>query len=262
MKSKEHRKIAIELSEGILSSTTDLVLFIFFLTLSSFGKAASSKGTDQMFSQADEALRKINYRTIKNSIIQLKKNNLVSYDQKKMTTSFAITPKGISLIQSLAPNYKTKRTWNGKIYLISYDIPEKNYRERNILRKFISQKGGKMLQKSFYLIPYDPSSDLKKLTGEKALQATILVSYLEKDGFIGQDNLHNLIRKVYETEKIKLKYFDFINKYKDGRSINLSSFAFDFWSIVKKDPQLPFELLPTDWSGNQAFQIFQKYIYI
>lgn len=260
MKQKETKEIALNVSEELLATATNVILFTLFLIYGATKKMRTYYPGSVMYDTAIANLQEFNYSTIKNAIIQLKHKKLISYPGRITKTTLIITKQGEKRLQELLPTYKTKRVWDQKIYLISYDIPEKNAKDRKMLRQYIETLGGAMLQKSFYLIPYDPSIILKEFTQEKNLHGTILVSCIGENGFIGGEQLKNLINRVYQLDFLKKRYQHFIEKYKLKKPANLTKFAFEFLAIVKDDPQLPFELLGKDWLGNKAYKLYKQFI--
>jgi len=58
-------------------------------------------------------------------------------------------------IKSLFDFKKKKKQWNGKWFLVFFDVPETQRNKRNYLRKFLKQLGFYPYQKSVYLFPYD-----------------------------------------------------------------------------------------------------------
>lgn len=84
-----------------------------------------------------------------------------------------------------------------------------------------------------------------------------MVSDIGKDGSIGDEDLNNLVNRVYCLEKINQRYKDFINELGTIKVVN-SQIHFQYLSILKDDPQLPFEILPFDWTGDKANSLLKE----
>ena len=114
-----------------------------------------------------------------------------------------------------------------------------------------------MIQESVWLTPYDPNDILREFTKERKLKGSIIVSDLGKDGSIGEEDIKDLVRRIYKLNEINKEYKEFLEKFAGTQTIPLQT-PFAYWKILKNDPQLPFELLPGDWLGERAYQLFLK----
>lgn len=258
MKHSELKQLALDLSEGILSSIADLTLFTFFLTFTSFGKAPTYPGYDRAFAEAHELLRDVNYKIIKQAIIHMKKRGLVTYKKRHLEKTLTVTAKGEQFVKRQLPTYQIKRPWSGRIYLIIYDIPETRKRMRERLRKFIKLLGGAMLQESVWLMFNDPTTKLKTIIDEHQLQGVVIVANTGKDGSVGAESVDKLVQRLYHLERINREYEKFIawTKVTPPTLFHLTT---KYFSILKNDPQLPFELLPKKWLGEAAYKLFIKH---
>ncbi|MBI5465178.1 hypothetical protein HY946_01055 [Candidatus Gottesmanbacteria bacterium] len=251
MRNKEVREVIFKMSEGLLASATDLVLYLFFLTSASFFKPYGSRGVYESFAEADELINQINYRTFKNALGQLKRNGLLDKEIK-------ITQAGRKRLNAILPSYDKERIWNKRIYLITYDIPTNHNRDRDLLREYLRRIGCTSLQESVWLTPYNPREVLAEFTESKGLHGTILVSNLGLDGKIGDEDLKSLLKRVYKLDQLNEQYQKFIDKYKAAVKPTPLRVNFDFYHLLSLDPQLPFELLPKDWQGEKAYRLFLK----
>ena len=87
----------------------------------------------------------------------------------------------------------------------------------------------------------------------------VLVANIGSDGSIGDEKLENLLVRIYKLDEINNRYTDFIEKCKKGKIISKLQMTFEYYSILKDDPQLPFELLPKNWLGDKANKVYHKY---
>lgn len=251
MRNKELHDLILKISEGLLSSTTNLVLYLFFLTSASFFKPYGPRGVYQTFAEADELISQINYQTFKTALAQLKKRGLLDKEWK-------ITREGYRRINEIAPHYDKERTWDKRVYLVTYDIPTNHNRDRDLLREYLRRISCTPLQESVWLTPYNPRQILAEFAESKGLHGTILVSNLGLDGKIGDEDLKSLLRRVYKLDQLNEQYQEFIDKYPPSNKFSPLKVSFDFYHLLSADPQLPFELLPKDWQGNKAYQLFTR----
>lgn len=259
MKKKGVKQLVLELSEGLLSTTTDILLFQFFLLSSSIGKSPSHHGASQMVNEALDSLEDINYKTLKRSFLHLKKKGLV-----RILKEFEITDYGRKRLKEVLPTYQKDRPWDQVIYLITYDILEEKRIYRDQLRKILIKLGAGYLQGSVWLTPYNPQKILKEFSQSSDFEGEIIVSRIGKDGYIGEESLEELISRVYKLEELNEEYQNFINEASTNKSPSDKEHkwntAVSYLCILQRDPQLPWELLPEDWKGDKAYKRYSEII--
>lgn len=264
---KVKEKVA-QFSEGVLANLTDLVLWGLFygFELTTGGGGPNSRTAWKASQRAEEDLSAINYQQIKAVVYYLKKKGLITYIKEEKILKPQITAEGKRRLEALVPHYDKRRIWDGKIYLVTYDIPEEQRGNRDILRQYLRKIGCGMLQRSVWLTPYNPSGVLKEFIEEHGLSGAVIVSSLGKDGSIGKEDLSTLLTRVYHLDNLHGRYLDFISKYEDyqkkKKPFSKAKMSFDFYSILSDDPQLPFELLPDYFAGPEAYNLFRELLKI
>lgn len=249
-------KIIKKISYGVFSTVIDLLLWQVALVGSSIGKTGS-RGVYQAFQEADDFLQKINHRTIISTWHQLIKKNLVSYKRRKNLYSPIITKFGQERLKSIFPQYHKERPWDKRIFLIIYDVPEKARIKRDKLRYFLYQINARSLQESTFLTPYNPHQLLLEFINKCKIPGTIIISDIGPDGGIGESTIQDLLVKLYNLDQINERYERFLKHAKEN--INPPRFLiFEYLSILREDPQLPFSLLPSGWLGEEAYILCEK----
>ena len=254
MFTEESRKRKIEdLSWGLVSHLNDLVLLSLFLCLT---LAMPSKHTGKFLSHIFKKLHQsLDKDKIRNTFYQLKQQGLINYS-KHLWNQPQITKQGQKRLQSILPDYQAERTWDDRLYLISYDIPENKKIERDNLRKLLKNLGCGLLQESVWLMPYNPKTILKDYVKTNDLAGLVLVSDLGKDGSIGEEDNLSLINRIYKLDDLNLRYQEFIKQWSEKKP-NQETIS-HFFSILKDDPQLPFVLLPDNWLGEKAWELIES----
>jgi len=254
MKSSELNKAILKLSEGILSTVVDIFLWeIAYLIEAS---TTFSRNTWEPKVKADLFLENINYETIKRAIEKARQKGWLKRTNKRRAWP-QITAAGQKRLASLIPTYDSKRVWDKRLYLVTYDIPEGKKKDRELLREYLKVLGAVMIQESVWLTPYNPSDILREFTNERKLRGTIIVSDIGKDGSIGEEDMKELVRRLYKLDDINQEYQEFLAKAENSQ-ITPTQVYFSYLKILKKDPQLPFELLPSHWLGEKAHKVFLK----
>ncbi len=262
MKRKILKRKVAQISEGVLATATDLVLAEIFFAFEAIEPGTSARPGDiwKAYYRSQKDLQQINYQTLKRAFLYLKRRGLINYVKEDIFTLPEITKQGLERLNGLFPKYYKERPWDGKIYLVAYDIPEEQRAERDKLREHLKKIGCGMLQASVWLTPYNPREVLQEFIKEKMLGGAVIISDVGKDGSIGQMTVKELVVKVYDLHQISEDYEDFLQEFrrKKGGNITPSQAAFRFFAILNEDPQLPFELLPLDWKGDKAYELFKK----
>jgi len=259
---KLSRKI-LEVTEGIAAALTDLTLFLIYFGWE-FGTTPTGKreATYKGLRFASETLERINYQTIKRTLWDLKRKGLIKYLKREVITAESITKEGLEKINNLMPVYQQKRVWDGRLYLITYDIPNKPAGKRDLLRQSLKKLKCAYLQNSVWLTCYNPKKLLKGFIEEQKIPGQILVSDLGPDGSVGEKDIKSLLEEVYNLAGLNYDYQSFIKRFKNSDKNDPQqklSASFVFLSILQNDPQLPWPLLTDDWVGDKAYDLWQKF---
>lgn len=244
-----------ELTSGVFASLTDLLLYTVYLTGASIGKTGS-RGIYQAFSEADIELQNFNHHTLAMIWHQLTKKRLIRYQRRNNLYSPEITEYGMKKLKRSLPEYQLKRPWDGKIYLITYDISEIAHTKRDKMRRFLKNLCCKKLQDSVWLNPYNIRELLDEYVIQNNIPGTIIISDIGKDGGIGNTTIQYLLVKLYELERLNDRYAKFISETSDN-TLPQNILIYKYLSILKDDPQLPFELLPNKFKGSEAFKKYK-----
>lgn len=248
----------LKATEGLIATATDLTLALIFYQFEiGLGGARTLYGVQRAGERTMDVLVEVNYKSIKRALRELKRRGLVKSIKSSLMEP-EITAAGIKRIKQLFPEYQKKRPWDGNIYLVTYDIPIERNRERNLLREFLKKSGCGLLQESIWVTPYNPTKIVRQFVDERNLEGTVIVSVLGKDGSIGDMSLEELIENIYHLEELNERYRQFLGEYQ-GRLLE-SELLFHYLSVLQDDPQLPFELLPDWWLGDEAYTLFTKLI--
>lgn len=178
---------------------------------------------------------------------------------KKVEYGFGLTVEGEKRLRTILPEYKRPKPWDGKLWLIAYDIPNKKRQTRDKLREWLMEIGCRALQESIWLSIKDPTPWIKDYSaGNK--KGSIIVSCLGKDGSVGGESLQGLLNRIFGLAKLNKEYLKWIessDKYSDDGERKMG-LAFRYLFLLRQDPMIPKELLPSDWAGEKAMDIFDK----
>jgi len=194
MRSKEITEKIQELSFGVLNTLVDSSLFLFAFWAQSYAVGSGRKDLFKAIENSvnfvkeirGESLRRGAYHAVEKGFLVRKGNE------------FEITELGRKRLEEILTHYHTERPWDGKIYLITYDIPERRKRDRDLLREYLKRIGCGMFQASVWLTPYNPKKILADFVAEYKLSGLVVVSDIGRDGNVGQVPIGELVKKVYQ----------------------------------------------------------------
>ena len=247
MKRKEIRKLALEITEGIFSSIIDLILWnIFFMY--ELGPTRHSRQIHKAEFFANKQLARFNSTIIKRAIYRAKSKGWIKQD-------LTLTKEGRARLEGFLPNYYVVRKWSGNWYLASYDVPESKRNLRNILRRKLKKLGFGEMHASLWICPFNFLGEIEKIVKDYNLSPYVIMAISDK---VGKEESRIFANKIWGLDGLNDCYRELIAKTKIQDPENL---IFEYLAILKKDPQLPRELLPESWGGEEAHLVFKKHLF-
>ena len=248
-----YKKEINKLTFGLFDNLIDLCLFTLFFSLQGYSRAKGKTGLIESIDNALHITKIVHPNSLKRVIYKTKHKGYA----KRYKDYLKITKLGKERLSRIVSAYEEERPWDGIIYIITYDIPEEKKWERDLLRKFLKKIGCGMLQKSVWLTCYNPKRLIADFVIERRTAGLVLVSELKEGSSIGGKDIVETLEKVYSLDKLNKQYEDFARAVESGKLKGLKAII-TFQSILKNDPQLPFELLPGGFWGTRAYDVYLK----
>lgn len=245
-------KAAVKLTEGVFAYSVDVLLWTTVYVAELMLPAPASGKVWRAGIAADRFTGGMNYEVIKNALITARRNGWIKKGNRKAQPE--ITAEGKRRLAATIPMYDAKRVWDGRLHLVTYDIPEALKTKREMLRGYLRRIGCAKLQDSVWITPYNPIDTLRTFIEEKELGGTIIISDMGKDGSIGEEDIRGLLVRVYKFEELNRRYETWLQEVGEHGSVD-QYLLIGYLSILKDDPQLPFHLLPVWWKGDKAYAL-------
>ena len=166
----------------------------------------------------------------------------------------------------------TLKDWDGQWQMLIYSLPEKMRATRHTLRTQLSWLGFGSLAHGIWVSPHNRRDELESLTSELEISSHVEIF---SSAHIGPSTPQSIVEQCWDLPSVSSQYEEFINQFqaeyqgcKNNGARSLSpeeAFVRRFWithsfqSFPLKDPNLPVELLPKDWIGNKARELFDEY---
>lgn len=255
-RAKTTSSLVDELTFGWLGSMADFSL-VALSTMAGLHQAAFTprRSTSKIFEDAGKMFEALRSARLQRSL----RSGLYQIADKGYRDRWKITNKGYEQLKHLVPKYLAERTWDGSFYLIVFDIPENLKRSRQKLRNALVDVGCGMLQESVWMSIGNPESAIADIREWDELEDYLLILKTDKDHSQTSAQLLPLVAQAYKLKPLNLRYQAFLDQVRAGIQTPMT-LALLYLSILKDDPQLPFELLPKEWAGDAAFEMYKKQI--
>jgi phenylacetic acid degradation operon negative regulatory protein len=221
-----------------------------------------------LFDLSGQAVRSTLSRMSQKGWLESRKSSRYSF--------YSMTPKCINLIEEGTQRIFQPRhdLWDGQWHLLTYSIPESKRRLRRILRKRLLWLGFGTLNNATWISPQNLQAEVEQVVS--ALNARPYVEFFTAThrGFASDEEI---VARCWNLEQLNNYYATFIARYappfqehqarlRAGDSLEPQECFRQCFMLVHEyrsspyvDPNLPLELLPDDWLGERATQIFQQY---
>ena len=196
---------------------------------------------------------------------------------------YGLTPRGRRLLEEgrqriYHPPRATK--WDGRWHLVSYSIPESRRHLRDSLRVRLASLGCGAVGPGLWMSPHDIRHEVADLAASLKIAKYIEVFRAEH---IAGSSEAEIIARCWDLEALNKKYLTFLKHWRPQAEhcsscrgltvpaadlecqqpascfVRRFTLVHDYRAFALLDPYLPAELLPPDWAGAEAAEIFERY---
>jgi len=137
--------------------------------------------------------KKIEEGRLKNTIKDLERRDVLLIEEKKDKAYVYLQEKGrkkvVEYSLKLILDFKRKKKkWDGRWFIVFFDVPEIQRNKRDYLRKFLKRLGFYPYQQSVYIFPYECGKEMAFI--KKMIEGAKYISYI-------------VAEKIEEEEKVK-----------------------------------------------------------
>lgn len=154
--------------------------------------------------------------------------------------------------------------WDGDWRAVFFDIPEARRKLRDDLRSELKKLGFGLWQKSVWVTPFDIGKELDSYLRKEKISNFVEVLVGERVGDLSD---REFAARVWSLDSVNERYEDLLGGWaeelkKESRAEErlrtAASFHDRYLTILENDPRLPSKLLPDDWVGDEAKNLFGK----
>ena len=245
---------------AIKERRTKILLALYLLSGVDFSLVNLDEKTQKIF---DFSLNQKTRGTLSGLIKEgmIEKEGNVGNDQRVVQNRYKLTEKGFGELCLEFPFFRfLKEKWDGKLRIISYEIPEKKREIRDRLRREMQGWGLGPWHRSFWLTPHPILITLKSLTSQKEEEQYIQA--FEADHTFGDKQI--LIEKVWGKSNLDKSYRELFKRWHEILSSNdekvdkFKKVIGEYVNLLRQDPGLPKELIGDSWIGFEGWNIFKE----
>lgn len=194
--------------------------------------------------------------TVRRAIGHLRQRGLITAPKRALEDA-RMTRAGRRWAEERFPTYHADRPWDGRMYLVTYDIPRRLRNTAVQLRSFLRTLRCAPLQASVWITPYNPRGLLKSFVRERDVPGCIIAEF-ERGSTIGEGSFRHLVAEAYTLDDLDKRYEEFLDEFRERRDAAPFEVASAYTAILRDDPQLPFTLLPGTWHGDEAYAFTRR----
>jgi DNA-binding transcriptional regulator PaaX len=151
------------------------------------------------------------------------------------------------------------REWDGRWTLLAFSVPESRRADRHALRSQLSWAGFGPLQNGLWISP--APDDIVQ-----ALQRLGLLDYVELfcAEAVPPTDPQDIVARAWDLAGLADGYRDFLSRWENGGRDHLDELSrqvlleAEWLLLIREDPRLPLALLPADWPGLRAEELFRS----
>jgi len=151
------------------------------------------------------------------------------------------------------------RAWDGHWTVLAFSVPESRRADRHALRTRLGWAGFGMLQNGLWIAP--SPGDVTN-----ALAEVNLLDYVEvfRAEAVPPTDPRLLVREAWDLDRLAAGYRGFLGRWQQTSRHALDDLTrqvlleAEWLLLIREDPRLPLVLLPDDWPGIRAEELFRS----
>jgi len=199
-------------------------------------------------------------RQVRGALGRLEREKWVTKDRYEGLIFYELSPQGQEVINGILSYLRTQDTsWDGVWRLVMFDVPEKERDLRDKFRRGLMGLNLRNLQGSVWVSSKDVRQQVQHLAtqvGVSGERLNIFTARAENDQNVA--NSWDLAALHKEYSKFAKKVDTFLTKKSAPDSYETKKTIFEYALLRRQDPDLPKELLPADWAGDQAHDSYLR----
>ncbi|HLR04149.1 MAG TPA: phenylacetic acid degradation operon negative regulatory protein PaaX [Virgibacillus sp.] len=216
-----------------------------------------------------------NEQSVRAAVSRMSKQGWIQSTKKGNKSYYSLTERGRARMEEASKRiYKTASPdWDGQWRILVYTIPEEKRHLRDELRKELTWSGFGLLSNSCWISPNPLEKEVSQLIDKYGIHD--YVSFFQAT-YAGMRKQKDMVDKCWDLADVNHQYRRFIEVYRDeynaakqeldngvmsdsGAFVQSATLVHQYRKFLFVDPNLPEELLPEEWLGDAAGNLFTDY---
>lgn len=214
-----------------------------------------------------EAFARVNIsvEAVRSTLARMVKRELLNRHRHGRKMYFSVTDRGRKVLNDgysrVWESGAVNRDWDGKWTVVAFSLPNDSRRERHELRSRLVWLGFGLLQPGLWIAPGD--IDVEETIDEAGLSPFVSVMTARPSS---STNASEMVARAFDLDSIAKRYGKFLERWDSSnpwlewpddlaRQLLLHT---DWLQVVRQNPRLPADYLPTDWPAFRAEYVFQS----
>jgi phenylacetic acid degradation operon negative regulatory protein len=205
--------------------------------------------------------------TVRVVVTRLRKEGWLSSRREGRETLYALTDAAWALLDEGRERifHRVQGPWDGQWHMVIYSVPEAERGLREQLRKKLAWCGFGPLSAAVWLSPHDRTGlVLEAFADEPAVKLDVFRSRSR-----GTEADRDIAARAWDLEGLDGAYAQLLETYRPRLAayragelqgadalVERMNLVHDYRRFPFRDPDLPPELLPADWNGRRAHEVF------
>ena len=216
-----------------------------------------------------DALGELGYgdRNARQVLTRVRDDGIIRSERRGRKTRWHLSDEGRDLLEAGARRiYRfghQAEAWDGQWLLVHCPVPETMRRERRQLQTRLSFEGFGFLSPTVAVSPY---RDLEGVAGQVLAELGLIELAVVLAGTTGTLSPNDaILHRAWDLDNLEAAYRQFIEQFDgscpEGRRARFGEMVrlVHAWRRFPfLDPEIPTELLPTDWLGRRAQELFEN----
>ena len=218
----------------------------------------------------------LSQQAVRSSLSRMSRNGWLESRRVGRHSFYSLTPQCVVLLEEGARRIFQPRhdPWDGRWHLLTYSIPESKRHLRRKLRRRLLWLGFGALHQATWISPRNQQSQVEQVADALQVRTYLEFFAAEHQGFSSDEEI---VARCWNLKHLNKYYATFITRYdppfRDYQArlkvgdwltpqecfVQRFMLIHEYRSSPYVDPNLPPELLPDDWLGEDATRLFQEY---
>jgi phenylacetic acid degradation operon negative regulatory protein len=211
-------------------------------------------------------------RAARTTLSRMKQKGWFRTIREGRRSCYEITPQGRAIIAEGEKRIfePALMDWNGRWHMAVYSLPEEKRPLRNELRQKLEWFGFGNLAPGTWISAHGRQAELQLIIEELGIRENVLLCKAENVGGMLDTEI---VQRCWDLDELADEYEQFVARWQpqfeqyqttaslspEARFVKRFWLTFDFQPFPRKDPNLPSDLLPANWIGHTARDLFIRF---